>query len=138
MWGFEIPRDLTLPVAAAVILLFALGAASRGCDRGGRPPATCERPAWDGASLRCDGEGAPPGPRAWLVGRPMDLARATPAQLTRVPGVGRGLAARIVAAGEARGGFESVDDLDEIDGVGPKTLAKLRAYVEVTRSSGER
>ena len=50
--------------------------------------------------------------------------------LALVPGIGEVLAKRIVEAREARGGrFASLDDLQKVDGIGEKTLAKLRPYL---------
>jgi len=50
--------------------------------------------------------------------------------LALVPGIGEKSAKKIVAARESRGGrFASLDDLREVDGIGEKTLAKLRPYL---------
>lgn len=62
-----------------------------------------------------------------LTGAPLDLNAAAARELAELPGVGAGTAAAIVAGRP----YASVDDLDRIPGVGPKTVAKLRAYVEV-------
>lgn len=65
-----------------------------------------------------------PGPAASSTA-PVDLNRATTDELQRLPGVGPGLAARIVDARE-RGPFDSVDDLRRVRGIGRATLARLR------------
>jgi len=50
--------------------------------------------------------------------------------LALVPGIGEKSAKKIVAARESRGGrFASLDNLREVDGIGEKTLAKLRPYL---------
>ncbi len=64
---------------------------------------------------------------------PLDLNRATIEDLKRLPGVGPGLAQRIVAAREETGPFTSVDDLKAVPGVGGVRLARLRDLVTVSR-----
>lgn len=58
----------------------------------------------------------------------LDLAEATNADLRRLPGVGSGLAAGIVAFREA-GRLTEVDNLLEVPGMGPAKLAALRPLV---------
>jgi competence protein ComEA len=62
---------------------------------------------------------------------PVDLNRASADELSRLPGVGGVLAARIVATRDARGAFASVDDLRRVSGVGRVKLERLRALVTV-------
>ena len=64
---------------------------------------------------------------------PVDLNRATAEELTRLPGIGPVLAARIVAARETKGSFESVEDLRRVAGVGAAKLAAFRDRVTVSR-----
>jgi competence protein ComEA len=63
--------------------------------------------------------------------RPLDLNHATAAELARLPGIGAGLAQRILAERERRGRFESPEALRQVMGVGPKKLAALRDLVTV-------
>jgi len=63
--------------------------------------------------------------------RPLDLNRATVAELARLPGVGPGLAQRIFDERERRGRFDSPEALRQVVGVGPKKLAALRDLVTV-------
>lgn len=80
-------------------------------------------------------EEPPAGPRespppANLV--PLDLNTATTKQLEALPGIGTKHASSIIHSRNARGGrFTSVDQLLEIDGIGPKTVDKIRPYVFV-------
>jgi competence protein ComEA len=62
---------------------------------------------------------------------PLDLNRAGPEELVRLPGVGPALAARIVAAREAGGRFASVDDLAQVRGLGRAEIDRLRPLVVV-------
>lgn len=76
-------------------------------------------------------EVAPVSAGALALGRPIDLNRATAAELEALPRVGPALAERIVALRAARGGFTSVQELDDVKGIGPATLEKLTPLVTV-------
>ncbi|MEU6313852.1 ComEA family DNA-binding protein [Streptomyces sp. NPDC047014] len=60
---------------------------------------------------------------------PLSLATATVAQLDGLPGVGPVLAQHIVDFRTARGGFRSVDELRQVDGIGERRFADLRGLV---------
>lgn len=62
---------------------------------------------------------------------PVDLNTATVEQLDALPGVGPVTAGAIVAWRDAHGKFSSVDQLGDVDGIGPARLDKLRALVRV-------
>lgn len=57
-------------------------------------------------------------------GQKVNLNTATQAELEALPGVGPGLAKRIMAARQQKP-FRSLQDLDQVSGVGPKLLDKL-------------
>jgi competence protein ComEA len=59
----------------------------------------------------------------------VDLNTATVEQLDALPGIGPVTAAAIVAWRDANGRFSSVDQLGDVDGIGPARLEKLRALV---------
>jgi len=63
---------------------------------------------------------------------PLDINRADAAQLARLPGVGPGLAQRIVEERERRGRFDSPEALRYVLGMGPKKLAAIRRFVTVS------
>jgi len=65
----------------------------------------------------------------------LDINRATWVEWTQLEGIGDSLAQRIVADREQNGPFRSVDDLRRVSGIGPKTLARLRPWLDV--SSGD-
>lgn len=71
-----------------------------------------------------------------VLGIPADLNRVSAAGLALIPGVSRSLAERIVAERERRGGYRSLEELDEVKGVGPATLERLRTYL-VVRPAGK-
>jgi len=64
---------------------------------------------------------------------PVDVNRATAEELQRLPGIGPATAAAIVAHREANGPFRSVDQLDDVRGIGPAKLEQLRSLVVVGR-----
>ena len=64
--------------------------------------------------------------------RPLDLNSASLEQIARLPGVGPGLARRILEERERRGRFDSPDALRGVLGLGPKKMAALRDLVSAT------
>lgn len=59
----------------------------------------------------------------------LDLNTATAGELETLPGIGPVMAERIIAYREDNGPFSSVDELDNVAGIGPKTLESLRPLV---------
>lgn len=56
---------------------------------------------------------------------------ATQAQLELLPGVGPALAQRIIADRERNGRYTSIEQLDRVKGIGPKTIEKLRPHIRI-------
>ena len=65
----------------------------------------------------------------WILGRPIPLNLATAEELDHIPGIGPGLAQRIVAHRENQGPFGQLEELQQVPGIGEKTLEKLRPYL---------
>jgi competence protein ComEA len=61
----------------------------------------------------------------------VDLNAATVQDLDTLPGIGPVTAAAIIAWRDANGRFTSVDQLGDVDGIGPARLEKLRDLVRV-------
>jgi len=62
---------------------------------------------------------------------PLDVNHADAAALARLPGVGTGMAQRIVEERERRGRFDSPEALRYVLGMGPKKLAAIRPFITV-------
>lgn len=60
---------------------------------------------------------------------PLSLSRATAEELDALDGIGPTLAARILEWRTRNGGFASVDQLIEVQGIGPTRLEALRPHV---------
>jgi competence ComEA-like helix-hairpin-helix protein len=56
---------------------------------------------------------------------PVDLNASDEVSLEALPGIGPTKARRIVAWREAHGPFRSLEDLEKVPGIGPKTIARL-------------
>ena len=61
----------------------------------------------------------------------VDLNTAGIQELVTLPGIGQGLAQRIVDYRTAHGPFESPEALMEVSGIGEKKFAELRDYITV-------
>jgi len=90
-------------------------------------PATVDNGPTASGAAPTDGSvptgGAPTGP--------VDLNRATSAELETLPGVGPATAAAVIEDRQRNGPFATVDELDRVSGIGPATLALLRELVKV-------
>lgn len=64
-------------------------------------------------------------------GERIPLNSAPAEELQRLRGIGPVLAERILAERRRRGGFRRVEELLEVSGIGPKTLARIRHHITV-------
>lgn len=80
-----------------------------------------ESPAAGGAPAKPAPARGQPAPTARL-----NINTASGAELELLPGIGPALAARILEDRQANGPFKTVDDLDRVKGIGPKTLERIR------------
>ncbi|MFH8343839.1 helix-hairpin-helix domain-containing protein [Streptomyces sp. NPDC018045] len=99
------------------------GAAGQGA--GAAPGATGAGP---GGGATSGGTGSPGGTGAGAA--PVSLNSATAEQLDGLPGVGPVLARHIIEYRTAHGGFTSVDQLREVNGIGDRRFADLRPLVQ--------
>jgi competence protein ComEA len=65
------------------------------------------------------------------IGYQIELNSATWVELTQLRGIGEAFAQRIVNDREEHGPFSSIDDLQRVHGIGPKTVEKNRRWLRV-------
>lgn len=70
-------------------------------------------------------------PDSLLEGEVININTADVYELQRLPGIGEARAQDIVAYREEHGPFQSVDELDNVKGIGEGILAGLRDYAAV-------
>ena len=68
---------------------------------------------------------------ALSVLRKVDLNSASIAELDLLPGIGPALAERIYDNRQEHGVFETLDALDRVSGIGPRTIEKIEGYAFV-------
>jgi comEA protein len=65
------------------------------------------------------------------IGYQIELNSATWVELTQLRGIGEAFAQRIVNDRDEHGPFSSIDDLQRVKGIGPKTVEKNRRWLRV-------
>lgn len=107
--------------------LAAAGGVRPGTDTTGLNRA---RVLMDGEQVLVGAPAPPPGTgRAGPASGPLSLGTATAEQLDGLPGVGPVLAQHIVDFRTVRGGFRSVEELRQVNGIGERRFADLRELV---------
>ena len=64
----------------------------------------------------------------------VDLNTSTAKELQQLPGIGKGLAKRIVEYRTTNGPFKSAEELMKVKGIGKKTFAKMQERITVGSS----
>jgi competence protein ComEA len=136
------PGLIELPVGSRV--WDALVAAGGLTDQADPAELNLAGPLWDGCQIvvgtRAEPRGevrAGPGgstesgQAGSATGGTIDLNSATAQQLESLPGVGPVTAAAILAWRTQHGRFTTVAELQEVDGIGPKTYAQIAPRVRV-------
>lgn len=127
----RVPGLYELPAGARVA--DALAAAGGPTRRADLDSVNLAEPLSDGAKVVLARRGAVPavlpGATPGAAPGPIDLNRASQAELETIPGIGPVKAAAIVARRAQAGPFTALEDLLEVDGIGPATLEAIRPYV---------
>lgn len=87
------------------------------------PPPVAKDATVVPAASRAGGNGGTAGPVK------VNINTASEAELEKVPGIGKTTARAIVEYRKSHGRFTKVEDLDNVKGIGPATLAKIRPYL---------
>ncbi len=119
-------RPGPLPQAPAPTTLVHRAPPDRGAQARPIAPAT---PALESAPRSAPQMPTPADASAFT--KRININTATAAELELLPGIGPALAARIVEHRATHGPFASVDRLDDVKGIGPSKLAKVRPLVRV-------
>jgi len=126
------PAVVTLPQGARVQdALEAVGGAKAGVDTSDQNLA---RLLVDGEQIRIGIDPAPvalASPSSSAGGGLIDLNTASLDALQEIPGVGPVIAQRIVTYREQNGGFQTVEQLLEVSGIGESTFAQMQPMVTV-------
>ena len=75
-------------------------------------------------------------PDSLLAGEVINVNTADVLELGRLPGIGEKRAQAIVAYREEHGPFQTVEELKQVEGIGPGILADLDGYVTVETAEG--
>ena len=75
-------------------------------------------------------KGGMPASSRLVLGIPLDINTVSEAELDKIPGIGPGLAQRIVLYRHKNGGRMAVHELQEVEGVGEKRYADLKKYFQ--------
>jgi competence protein ComEA len=65
----------------------------------------------------------------WIIGRPIPVNQATAEDFDRLPGIGLGLAQRIVDYRKENGPFSNLEDLKQVKGIKEKTFERVEPYL---------
>lgn len=110
-------------------LAIAISVGSLVIGSGRMEPAASDGDAAGGSETSASGNDVAP----LLV----DVNAARIEELELLPGIGPAKAMAILALREERGAFGSIDELDEVKGIGPATLERLRPFATTGDSASQ-
>jgi len=138
-WGSSILMKVGL-LAVAALSMYMIGVPVDSWDHQKRVADYHERiqslsyprdhqdgPASRGERLTRIAEVPKPGPAP----NRLDVNTGSVSQFIQLPGIGSVLADRIVTYRASHGGFQQVDELVNVSGIGPKRLQQIRQFVTV-------
>ncbi len=121
------PGVIALPLGSRVVdAIMAAGGLKKGAEPGG---INLARRVIDGEQIAVGEPGMAAPPPGVAESGVVSLNSATVDQLDELPGVGEVLAQRIVEFRDANGGFQSIEQLREVEGIGEAKFADLKDQV---------
>lgn len=66
-----------------------------------------------------------------IIGDKININTATESELRSLDGIGEKTARRIIEKREKLGGFSSIEDILEVEGIGSKTFEQIKHYITV-------
>ncbi|MEE9615328.1 MAG: helix-hairpin-helix domain-containing protein [Thermodesulfobacteriota bacterium] len=88
------------------------------------------RPSFNDSPSNMESTGGGTAESRLVAGTPLDINTVTTDELTLLPGIGEALARRIVTRRTEIGGFDSVEELIEVNGIGEEKLASVRPFLK--------
>jgi competence protein ComEA len=126
--GAAVPQSAPEAAAGAALAPLAAATDPPAGTHQGKAPAVARSAGRSGRSVAASAqEGA----------QPLDLNLANGDQLQRLPGIGPALAARVLAYRQEHGPFLRLEDLQQVRGIGPRTVARLAGLVMIGRSGSD-
>ncbi|MGE5248405.1 MAG: ComEA family DNA-binding protein [Verrucomicrobiota bacterium] len=86
-------------------------------------------PAADAVAAATPRAGPPTLRQEYLLGKRIDINKASQEEIAALPGISEATAAAVVAARKRRGGFRSPDELLEVKGIKEKRLKKILPFL---------
>lgn len=132
MSGLSKYEKIVLLLTAGFVLFTGLWFWNQERARGEYQITVHQRETESTASAEAEEAGSGPGteerPDSLLPGEQININTADAHELQRLPGIGEKRAQDIIAYREEHGPFETVDELDEVSGIGPGILEGLLEY----------
>ena len=128
MAGLGNYEKVVLGLTAGFVLATGLWFWSQDRSRGDYQVTVTQRRQEERSADAASGGEEPDWPDSLLPGEKIDLNTADVYELQRLPGIGEQRAEDIVNYREAHGPFQTVDELDEVPGIGEGILNGLREY----------
>jgi len=113
-------REAAAPGMGLIAFVLAIGIATMLSQRFARPVALTN--SMEGASFPAT---------EVLGGYRINLNDASAAELEVLPEVGPNLAERIVQDRDERGGFESIEELTRVHGIGERTVRRIEPFLRI-------